>query len=60
MDDSKHSEEVEAFVKKCLDATRVLLLKHRKELEDLAKTLLERRDMSGEEVVEVIKKASEE
>ena len=60
MDDSKHSEEVEAFVKKCLDATRVLLLKHRKELEDLARTLLERRDMSGEEVVEVIKKASEE
>ena len=48
------AEKVDDFLKDSVAATRRLLEEHRAELDALAEALIARKDMSGDEVVDIL------
>jgi len=56
----KMQDAVDNFLSACIDKVRELLVLHRSEMDALITVLLERKDMSGKEVVEIIEKVRKE
>lgn len=49
-----HTAEVDNFVRKCVDGTRNLLITHRGQLDILTTELLDKKDLSGDEVMALL------
>ncbi len=47
-------KEVEGFITNCMESTKSLLIKHKDEVDIIAQALLERKELSGDEVYELL------